>query len=285
MLLGVVLAGGASARFGRLKIAEKVLNKPVLRRVIEAFWSTNTIDKIMVVYTHHTLELIKTILNGKASDRIVLVRDFYQLPCGGPLRGVVSSLLYAASWEDIEGAVIVPGDAPWLEGSVIEAIVSASIGLNSDASTPVDGAGSLLPFFFIGKRAVAEVVGACYLRGSRARATDMLRVADRLLLLGSSLVAGDSPLALSTFNTLEELVTPVEVAPLKASIIVEGLGGSFREAYRREAHNDHVGAFHAYYMEYTGYKRIGLKVLEAHALRDTERVLPGHARLLARLDH
>ena len=272
MLTGVILAGGASVRYGKLKLSQRVSGKPVLVRIVEAL--IDRVDEVLIIASPHTSQAIERILgeNPEKGDRVRVLRDDLSLPCWGPMRGVVTSLIHL-QWSPKDEILVAPSDSPWLSKESVESLYSISRMLEAQVAVPVDSSGSLyLPFLYMNSTVFSEVIGACYFRAKYSRATDVVRVARRLALLGYSLVAGENPLSLVTFNVQEELENPREPRPLNASIIIMGGGNLFSEAYRREALGDLVGALHAYYREHMFYKSIGLGTLEEHTRRDLERI-------------
>lgn len=103
MIAAVVLAAGASTRFGSPKQA--VLLEPVLERVRRS----SEIDEVVVVLGAHELE---------TSARAVLCPEWEHGP-GASLRCGLSALS-----EDVEAAVVVLGDGPELEPRAIDRVVA-----------------------------------------------------------------------------------------------------------------------------------------------------------------
>ena len=104
MIAAVVLAAGASTRFGSPKQA--VLLEPVLERVRRS----SAVTEIVVVLGAHKLE---------ASERSVHCPD-WELGPGASLRCGL-----AAVGDDVEAAVVVLGDGPDLDPRSIDRVVSA----------------------------------------------------------------------------------------------------------------------------------------------------------------
>lgn len=103
MISAVVLAAGASTRFGSPKQA--VLLEPVLERVR----ASAAIDDVVVVLGAHDVE---------TSERVVR--------CPGWERGPGASLRcgLAALGEEVEAAVVVLGDGPKLDSRAIDRVVA-----------------------------------------------------------------------------------------------------------------------------------------------------------------
>ena len=104
MIAAVVLAAGASTRFGSPKQA--VLLEPVLKRVRDSA----AIDDVVVVLGAHKVE---------TSARSVLCSE-WELGPGASLRCGLAAL-----GEDVEAAVVVLGDGPTLDPRAIDRVVAA----------------------------------------------------------------------------------------------------------------------------------------------------------------
>jgi CTP:molybdopterin cytidylyltransferase MocA len=104
MISAVVLAAGASTRFGSPKQA--VLLEPVLKRVRDSA----AIDDVVVVLGAHQVE---------TTARSVLCSE-WELGPGASLRCGLAAL-----GEDVEAAVVVLGDGPTLDPDAVDRVVAA----------------------------------------------------------------------------------------------------------------------------------------------------------------
>ena len=108
-ILGVVLAGGKSRRFGedknRIKLGDKTLLEHVLSKI------SNKFDEILIVSSHN-LEI------KKIKNVIVIPDCFDDL---GPLAGVLSSMKWVIeSQKSYQWVATFPSDTPFFETSIIE---------------------------------------------------------------------------------------------------------------------------------------------------------------------
>src|SRR5438552_18952231 len=104
MIAAIVLAAGASTRFGSPK--QEVLLEPVLNRVL----ASRVVDEVVVVLGAHELP---------TSARAVHCPDWERGP-GASLRCGLAAL-----GEEVEAAVVLLGDGPELAPEAIDRVVAA----------------------------------------------------------------------------------------------------------------------------------------------------------------
>ena len=108
-ILGVVLAGGKSKRFGedknQIKLGEKTLLEHVLSKI------NNKFEEILIVSSHN--------LEIKESENITIIPDCFD--DFGPLAGVLSSMKWVKeNQKQYKWIATFPSDTPFFETTIIE---------------------------------------------------------------------------------------------------------------------------------------------------------------------
>ncbi|MEO5964701.1 MAG: NTP transferase domain-containing protein [Candidatus Limnocylindrales bacterium] len=183
---GIVLAGGASSRFGGDKLATSLDGRPLLHHALEAV--ADVVDHVVVVIaTDADAPSLPRSLIGKAS----IARDLGEF--GGPLAGLAAGLhamAARAGFEPRQVALVVAGDMPALVPAVLELLVVRLIQGSSLAAMTLE-ADNPSPLPMAVRPAVADV------------ADEILRSPGRrsLLALLEAIPAGLVPAA--TWRTLD----------------------------------------------------------------------------------
>ena len=112
-ILGVILAGGKSSRFGSNKSLSKLANNKLIEHVI------NKIDayfiEILVVSNDSGLKI--------ENQKIKIIKDCIQGYLG-PLAGVLSAMKYANSFENkFKWIITFPCDTPFFEKLIVEQMI------------------------------------------------------------------------------------------------------------------------------------------------------------------
>lgn len=157
--IGIVLAGGASRRFGSDKLAAEVGGRPLLHHAIERL--LQVVPEVVVVL-------------GPKADRpsvpagsVTFVRD--ELEHEGPLAGTASGLQHLGS----ERAIVVGGDMPGLEPEVARALLRASHETGAVAAVLSDG-GDGRPLPIVVRTEPALAAARRLLADGRRRLRDLL---------------------------------------------------------------------------------------------------------------
>lgn len=124
-LLGAVLAGGESRRFGRDKTAESVGGVPMVERAVETL--EGLCEEVVVVSSRA----------ATPKGRWRIVPDLR--PGEGPLAGVEAALAEAEA-RGYDGALVLAADLPLVDGTTLARLVEAvGEGDAAAAATPVGG--------------------------------------------------------------------------------------------------------------------------------------------------
>jgi molybdenum cofactor guanylyltransferase len=108
-ILGVVLAGGKSRRFGEDKNHIKLGNKTLLEHVLHKI--DNKFPQILIVSSHP--------LKIKSTKKITIIEDCFENL--GPLAGVLSSMKWIKKNDTtFKWIATFPSDTPFFETSIIE---------------------------------------------------------------------------------------------------------------------------------------------------------------------
>ena len=126
----IVLAGGKSSRFGRDKLAEPLLGRPLLHHAVAAVQAVAT-DVIVVVAPEATID-------PPGDARVVHDARAFE----GPLAGLAAGL--AALDPAVDRAIVVAGDMPSLQPTVLARLIGA-IGSTADVAV-LELDGRLVPF-------------------------------------------------------------------------------------------------------------------------------------------
>ncbi len=211
----VVLAGGEGRRFGGDKITALVDGETSLERVVEAAWAAGASPVLLAA---RDAERCRRYMGVTGLDLICLSDP--PGACGGPGAALLAAAEAVMEY-GLARLVVVPGDSPWLEPRVVQAL-AAALGL-AEAAAILHGDGFLESLLQAhrGEALAAKLCplrGLCGLRGE-LRASDPLRLARSLALIGSG-EAATAATSYAHINTREALRTRAPKNPLGAGIHV-----------------------------------------------------------------
>lgn len=115
MIAAIVLAAGASRRFGSQKLVAQLRGKPIVRWAVESVLAAD-VDEVLVVVGREG-EAVREALSGLAVR--IVVNERWASGLGASLRAGVSALPPAA-----DATLIVLGDQPGVDAGVIGALIS-----------------------------------------------------------------------------------------------------------------------------------------------------------------
>ena len=117
---GLVLAAGESSRFGAPKQLIKVAGEPLLLRVVRAALAS-TLDKTLLVLGFRAEKIIRKLGDVLANPKLsVVTNENYQMGMATSIR-----LGIAEIDESFDAAMIILGDFPLLNPSIIDGVLRA----------------------------------------------------------------------------------------------------------------------------------------------------------------
>ena len=261
----VLFAGGGSKRFGSPKALAKYMNRTFLEISLENL--SHVCSNIIVSVSEKTpVDVIEQIEKYRHKYNITLIYDSKELPCRGPPRGFVSSIM---SIEDRFEAVVILGiDYPYLKWETLQRFVKLSSSLDAEASTVLLQKGfPSITIGYIKMEHAKNFVNICKVKKALTRLTDLYRCSSDVALIGWSLLSGN-PLEFLSVNTPEQLKPgySLQVQNIDATIRLNNVECiKFIESLSR---NDLEGAINYLKLEINKYERFGLTLFKEHAEKD-----------------
>ena len=185
----IVLAGGASSRFGSDKLAATLGGRPLLHHALEAVEAV--VDRIVIVIAPEAP--IPSVPDGLAS-RVVIARDV--AAHGGPLAGLAAGLAATLTAKDTP----VPDEAPHITG--VGATDGVTAGVTAGATAGRDD----------GWDGVVLVVGG-----------DMPTLVPAVLRIMAERLAADPSLAVMTLAASDPAPLPMALRPDAARAAIDAI--------------------------------------------------------------
>jgi len=159
-IAAIVLAGGASSRFGGDKLAADLGGAPVLHHALRAVAAVA--DRIVLVIAPEAPE---PPLPAELAGRVAVARD--AAPHGGPLAGAAAGLALAGD-HDPRVAIVVGGDMPYLAPEVL-GLLADRLGAEPGLVAMILEASPLSPLPVAVRPAEArDAVASCLAEGRRS---------------------------------------------------------------------------------------------------------------------
>ncbi len=129
---GVVLAGGKSARMGHTKALIEIDGRAMADRVLDALREVGAEPLLIVGGDSGELDALTA----------PVIPDIE--PGEGPVGGVLSALVHAEHWSDIDAIFVLACDLPWLTATTLSLVLDA-VSDRPDADVWVGRASRLEP--------------------------------------------------------------------------------------------------------------------------------------------
>jgi molybdopterin-guanine dinucleotide biosynthesis protein A len=254
-LLGLILGGGKSRRFGSPKALARIGGLTFLERVYNSL--REVADEVALSASESTpVEVLK--IARKLG--LIIVWDNPRLPCRGPPRGVASAYRELAPGSMLIAAV----DYPFITSDALDSIVFYARSLRARALTPIlDRGYPLVTLGYANSEALESLATACIIK-PKTRLTDLYRVAGAVVT-GWSFHTGD-PRAFTNVNRPEDLAARPVKEELRDLIPVEGF--YYENALRALSHGDKVEAKRYLLLEAREHGLRGLTLFQEHSLDD-----------------
>ena len=259
-MLGVLLAGGKSKRFGRPKALARVKGETFLERVYKALSIVNE-DIVILVSTSTPGEVVEATRRLDAK----LLWDDESLPCNGPPRGLATLHRELAPRELLLAAV----DYPFLTGEVLRSLVDEAQKRSAEALTPMLYPGyPLVTLGYMQGGALELLTLACTEKTpAQTRLTDVYR-GSRLTLITGWTLHTSNPKILANVNTPEDLKRTPQVPTDSYLRILDGV--TYRRALEEAGLGRREEAARLFRVEAEEHGSRGLTLFRIHALKDSE---------------
>ncbi len=261
----VLFAGGESKRFGSPKALAKYMNRSFLEISLENL--SHVCSNVIVSVSEKTpVDVIEHVKKYRHEYNIMLVYDSKELPCRGPPRGFVSSVISVK--DNFEAVIILGIDYPYLKWKTLQKFVELSSSLDAEASTILLQKGfPSITIGYIRMDQAKKFVNICKVKKGLTRLTDLYRCSLDTALIGWSLLS-ENPLEFLSVNTPEQL-KPGYSLKVKNTDVIARLNNveciKFIESLSR---NDLESAISYLKLEIEKYERLGLTLFKEHAEKD-----------------
>lgn len=284
-LVAAVLAGNRSGPRGR-RHPHAAADVITVSRIVAALYSTPMVREVWLVVNDYSSGAI---LAEATPHGVKVVEDDPGVGCGGPARALATLLVEAAN-RMLAELIVVPGDLPRLGPSALSRLIEYGKGYGAEAASPWWGNGFVehLVLYVHAPGAVAGTfLDLCRVKGARSRASDLLRLLDRVVLVPVEALGDPSTFAASTGGPRRNMRRRIGVTGAQLKVVDWGVGGAplpfvielltrgkLRSAYDAllsEAkgwleHGVNLLAYHASLDALAVGKEAGLDVLEAESL-------------------
>jgi len=211
MVIGLILAGGESRRFGDNKLVAKIDGSTVIDRVFNNL--SRTVNRIFVSVRNRSQErvLLERCIFINSDSFGGFVYDINN--CGGPLCGILS--FKGVGDEEV---IVVPGDVPWITYDALESFLNISREYFAYVSSPIWGNGfieSLIIYF--SRRKLTEYTDILYGIRLNGRPSDFHRIGESVLFIPVSYLT-DSPKEFAHVNYVGDLENPKAKNPFQGVV-------------------------------------------------------------------
>lgn len=255
---GLVLAGGKSSRFG----SDKALAYFEGRRFIEI-----AVSQVSSVTSEVCISLSKKssrqLIDAASTYTDCIIYDKEQ-PCGGPVKGILSSL--ETLRDDI---VYITVDHPYLKPDTLAEFYRRAWIMNSTAATIIsDKESTAQSIGYVSKRAADYIRRVCRVKRGKTRLIDIYRL-PKSLFIGWSLVTSDP----SEFTNVNEPRFHPQINRMGIDEIFYFNHDYFLDFVDKFAEGNYMKALALLLLEEQLYMKLGSKFLLKYVYKDIDYLL------------
>jgi molybdopterin-guanine dinucleotide biosynthesis protein A len=271
----VVLAGGASRRFGRDKLRTPIRGSTAITRVLDR--AAPIADRLTVAVASGAQQRA---LSRHVPPSVDWSIDRVDAWGTGPGAAIGRTLEMSPRTPTL----FLPGDIPWLQTAALRRFLERSEAASASVVVPAWDSGETenLIQFHRDSEAVAAVPSAALDRPAGVRATEFLRAAPTTLIVPISQLT-QTPRTFSHLTYPTDLRAPAARGVLDGSRALSTVRGvpkrAYSAAYACRARHEDTRARHAFRREARWYAAAGLPGLSAHATEDADATINRTRRL------
>ena len=260
-LAAVVLAGGLSLRFGSNKLLYKVGDETMLGRVWRVV--SETVDSVYLsVRSAKQASILGRVCGVKPANVII---DDKSLGCSGPVAGILSTALKAGT----RYLLTIPADMPFIEKQPLKRFIEIYLSSNTRAAAILDREG--VPTTLLQLHETSWILDnglkLSRIKFRTPRASDLLRFAPSLLLVGAGLIT-EKLGTLKNVNTPQDLESMEEIGGLPRKLLRLACGWRGWRGVLHFHDGMYGRAAQAFLLEGEYYRSLGLGLLAAHSNLD-----------------
>ncbi len=260
-VLGVLLIGGASKRYGSPKALAVYEGRTFLDIALENI--SGVTDKVLALASSKTPEAV---INQLSNFDVEVIFDDERLKCRGPLRGLAS--IPQPVIAQFSECIILGIDYPFLKKDTLMKFIKMSNILDAETSTVL--LWREYPTVTLGYAKVDAIERSrkiCHIKGTYARLTDLYRCSHHTVLIGWRKLTKD-PKEFISVNVPEQLkIKDINISIIENIIDIKENYECQKALYYIEK-GEYDKAFDMFLKEARKYEALGIRLFKEHASKD-----------------